>query len=165
MHIRPVDPGDLPELLDMVRALAMFHGDRPGITLQALARDTLGPAPWLRVLVGQGRAGLLAYAALSPRVRLQYGQRGMEIDHLFVCEGDRGAGLGRRMLDAATQQARRDRCDFVTIGTVPENSRARAVYAACGFEPHATDPNRFRIDLRTAPGAAQIAVPNARDAP
>lgn len=144
LTLRRVEARDLPALLEMVRALALHHGDPPECTEAALARDVLGPAPWLQVLVAQ-RDGLEGYAAMCPLAQLQYGVRGMDMHHLFVVPYARGQGVGRALIDGAVKLARGQGCRYVTVGTHPDNRPAAAVYRAAGFDDLPPPGPRFRI--------------------
>ncbi len=46
MRIRDMRPGDLPEVLGMVEALARHRGDEPGVTLDGLRAGASG---WWRL--------------------------------------------------------------------------------------------------------------------
>ncbi|MEX3316464.1 N-acetyltransferase family protein [Sulfitobacter sp. PS-8MA] len=144
--IRPAEKSDLPMVLDLAHALAAYHGDAATLTLPALERDSLGPAPWITLLVAQGNTGLQGYAALCPQMQLQFGARGMDLHHLFVCDTARGKGLGRALVQAALDHARAQGCAYVTVGTDPRNQRVQGFYRRAGFDQIAADP-RFRARL------------------
>ena len=91
--IRTVRRADLPRLLDMVQALARHHGDDPIATVGTLDRDLLGRDRIARGLVARTGPELLGYAILVPLLRVQYGQRGMDLHHLFVHGPARGKGV------------------------------------------------------------------------
>lgn len=133
LTIRGVEAEDLPALAGMIAALAAHHGDRARITPEALARDALGEAPWLRVLVAEAGGGLLGYAALCPRMQLQFGQRGMDLHHLYLEPQARGRGLGRRLIEAAADLARGLGCSYLSVSAEAANWHAQTVYRACGF--------------------------------
>jgi len=145
--IRPVAPGDLPALAALVAALGADHGDTVAPDAGALARDVLGPAPWLRVLVAEAGGTLAGYAALCPRAQLQFGLRGIDIHHLYVAPDARGWGLGRRLIDACLDLADSLGCGYVTVDAALDNRAAQAVYAACGFERIDPEAARFRRRL------------------
>lgn len=152
IRIRPVERRDLRDVHEMIVALAAHHGEGAAVTLADLRRDLFGVTPWLRMLVAEGD-GIIGYASLGQRIRLGDGQRGLEVEHLFVRESLRGKGLGRRLLAAAEETARRLEGGFVTIGTHPDNAAARDAYRACGYEPLPHDPLRFRKGLLHDAGA------------
>lgn len=154
-RIRDLREDDLPALAAMVTALARHHGDTARSDLATLRRDLLGPAPWLRALVAEGETGLLGYAALCPRAQLHFGLRGMDLSHLYVAPVARGKGLGRQLIEAAADHARRLGCSFMTVETTIGNWHAQTVYRACGFEPAPHGGSRFHRAL--APASAQAA--------
>ncbi len=133
LKVRRVRRADLPVLLGMVQALALHHGDQSVVTLGALARDLLGRAPWARGLVASAGTKLLGYAILAPLLRAQYGQRGMDLHHLYVVEPARGQGAGRALIAAAQAEARDAGAAYLSVGTHPANHAAAAAYLACDF--------------------------------
>jgi GNAT superfamily N-acetyltransferase len=132
--IRAATPADLPELVAMVQALAAHHGDTSQISEAALARDLFAPQPWLQALVAEGSKRLIGYAALTQLTRLQYGQRGFDIHHLFVVADHRGRGLGKALITAILDHARAQGCSYITVSALEGNLPARAFYAAQGFQ-------------------------------
>ena len=112
--IRAATPADLPELVAMVQALAAHHGDTSQISEAALARDLFAPQPWLQALVAEGSKRLIGYAALTQLTRLQYGQRGFDIHHLFVVADHRGRGLGKPLITSILEHARAQGCSYIT---------------------------------------------------
>jgi GNAT superfamily N-acetyltransferase len=149
--IRPVAPADIPALAALVAALGALHDESIAPDQGALARDVLGPAPWLRVLVAESGGALVGYAALCPRAQLQFGLRGIDIHHLYVAPDARGWGLGRRLIDACLDLATTLGCGFVTVDAALENRAAQAVYEACGFERFDPEAARFRLRLPAPP--------------
>ena len=133
-------------VLDLAHALAAYHGDAATLSLAALERDCLGPAPWVTLLVAEGRTGLQGYAALCPQMQLQFGTRGMDLHHLFVCDTARGRGIGRALVTAALEHARGQGCAYITVGTDARNARVQGFYRGAGFEKITPDP-RFRYRL------------------
>ncbi len=145
-RIRPAVPADLDALLPLVAALARHHGDAPRLSAATLAGDLFGPVPWFHVLVAEAR-GLIGYAALLPLARLQHGERGLDLHHLFVAEDARGQGVGRAMLAGAEDLARQMGCRYLIIGTAAENLAAQEFYQAQGYRPIPNPSKRFLKDL------------------
>ena len=145
--IRKVTEADCAQLLGMVQGLAVHHDDVAKASLQTLRRDVLGDAPWLRVLIALIGDAPVGYIALCPLAQMQFGVRGMDMHHLFVKAGFRGRGIGGQLIGAAKQKARGLGCDFMMVGTHPDNRAAQAFYLSQGFTlRHQTDP-RFRLVL------------------
>jgi GNAT superfamily N-acetyltransferase len=146
--IRPAAPPDLPALLALIEAMTRHHDDEPGVTAAGLARDFFGPEPWFRGLVAAQAGQLIGYAALLPLARLGYGQRGLDLHHLFVAQGQRGRGIGTALIAASLDLARDLECDYMIIGTHPENFAAQGFYQSLGFERMPTTAVRFTRSLK-----------------
>ncbi|MDZ4312404.1 MAG: GNAT family N-acetyltransferase [Cypionkella sp.] len=145
--IRPATPADLSQLCKMVHALAAYHGDTATATVANLQRDLFGPSPWLHALVFQGPRRLQGYAALTQLARVQFGQRGMDLHHLYVCTDARGDGIGKALLAASLDYARSKTASYVTVSTLPGNAIAQAFYLAQGFQPAPVAGLRYAFDL------------------
>lgn len=145
MQVRPVAEGDLPALLPMVQALARFHGHAPKLTTESLARDVLGPDPWVHVLVAGDEAGLVGYAAVLRLARFQFGQRGIDLHHVYVTEGRRGHGIGGALVGAALELGARLGATYATVTATPDNTAAQKFYASLGFSPAPRFGARFAI--------------------
>jgi ribosomal protein S18 acetylase RimI-like enzyme len=145
--IRAATPADLPQLVALIRALAAHHDDAATVTEATLARDLFGPQIWLQMLVSDANGALDAYLALSHLARLQWGQRGMDIHHLYVAESQRGSGLGAAMIAAAIALARAQDCSYLTVTALETNPKAQAFYTKQGFHPAPPHGLRFALDL------------------
>lgn len=145
--IRSAEPGDLTELLEMVVALTRHHADVARVTAQSLKRDVFGPVPWYHVLVAVQGAGLVGYAAALPLGRLGYGARGLDLHHLFVQPAARRLGVGRNLVRAVEDMARKMGGSYVIIGTHPDNLAAQSYYPQLGYLPHENTARRFTKTL------------------
>ncbi len=134
--IRRALPGDLPGLVDMITALAAHHDDTSPVTPATLSRDLFSNPAWAQVLVAERQDGQLAgYASLLPRYRMQFGQKGLDLHHLFVRPEWRGQGLGKRLIKACLAVGEELGCTAMTVGTDPENETAQDIYLHLGFRP------------------------------
>ena len=145
--IRRAEPADLVTLLRLVEALTRHHDDVPRLTRDSLERDVLGPAPWFHVLVAARGAEVLGYAALLPLARLGYGERGLDLHHLFVAEAERRRGTGTALVRASEDLSRDLGCNYVIIGTHPGNWAAQEYYQRLGFDRMANSAVRFTRSL------------------
>lgn len=141
--IRHAKPRDLPELNAMIAALAMHHGDASAMTPDVLERDLFGPTPWIQALVADSGDGLIGYAILVPLYRAQEGKRGMELHHLFVCDGQRGNGIGQHLVDRAKQIARASGCNFLSVSAATGNFAAHRFYENMDFVPRPVTGMRY----------------------
>lgn len=144
---RRAGPSDLTAILDMVCGLAADHGDTALVDLTALTRDLTGPHPWAIALVAEADDDLVGYAALLPLYRLQLGQRGMDLHHLYVKPPFRSLGVGEHLVDAAKAEATARGCTYMTVGTHADNVRAHRLYERLGFEHVPASGPRFRLTL------------------
>ena len=147
MQVRPVTPEDLPQLLLLVEALARFHGDTPQLTPDSVARDVLGSDPWVHVLVAEVDGALVGYVALLRLARFQYGQRGVDLHHVFVRESHRGRGLGGALVGAALDLGGRLGASYATVTATPANAAAQTFYASLGFAPAPRFGARFATTI------------------
>lgn len=147
MHIRLITPADLPQVLEMVQALASHHGDTPQASLASLSRDLFGPQPWAQGLVTDEGGTLIAYALLLPLMRAHLGERGMDLHHLFVRPDMRSKGHGAALLRKARDHAAAQGCVYLTVSTQEANAEARDFYIHHGFHSAPPSPWRFALDL------------------
>lgn len=147
LTVRPAARRDLCAIARMIAALAAHHGDTAAVDPGTLRRDALGSGRWIDLFVAQAGRAPIGYAMVHRWYRGAPGQRGMELHHLYVEAGHRGAGVGRRLIEAVVAHARAQGCAFVSIGTTPDNTAAQAVYRHLGFDPSPPPGPRFRMSL------------------
>ena len=147
--IRPALPADLSAIMVMVEALTRHHDDVPRLSLDTLERDLFGAMAWFHVLVAECASDLVGYAALLPLARLGYGERGMDLHHLFVVKSARHLGTGTLLVQAAEQMARVLGCSYLIIGTHPENAAAQDFYVARGYLSIPNASKRFQRKLES----------------
>ncbi|MDU8929200.1 GNAT family N-acetyltransferase [Alisedimentitalea sp. MJ-SS2] len=147
ISIRRLVPDDIGALGEMVGALARHHGDEPGAGDAELRRDCLGNDPWLTVWIADVAGTPVGYAACQRRVQMQFGRRGIELHHLFVDAARRGQGVGADLVGRVKEWAEREACEFVVVGTEPDNIRAQGFYLGLGFQQVALDGVRFWLPV------------------
>lgn len=149
--IRPAERRDLSTLTALIRALAAHHGDAALIHEDRLRRLLFGPARALTALIAEIDGRPVGYAANTLRVRLNDGELGTEITHLFVVPELRGHGIGRALVEAAAEAAEMAGHSYLVIGTHPTNRAAQEAYRRMGLEDLAEAPGpRFVRRLGTA---------------
>jgi len=138
LRIRDGRAADAPDIVAMIEALSLYHGDVAGIGLEDVIFLCFGPSPWLRLIVAEHDRRIVGYAALQKKVQLQFARRLMDLQHLFVIPQMREQGVGRALIAHAAEHARLHRCAGLTLGVMAQNTPAQAFYRALGFQVRET---------------------------
>ena len=146
VNIRPAVPDDLPQVHEMIGLLAQHHGDEVLISIQDLHRRIFDQALG-RILVAAEEEGLVGYALILAWPNLVTGRTRYEIDHLFVKEWRRQAGIGRALIAAARVAALTQGAEVLRIGTHPKNLGAQTAYRQMGLAELPLPGPRFRVEL------------------
>jgi ribosomal protein S18 acetylase RimI-like enzyme len=118
---------------------AEFDEPTPGAAAVAdRVRALLATSEMIVVLGGEGPDGL-AVLRLRPAVLTD----GFEcyLEDLYVVPGRRGRGLGRAIMEAAMEVARREGAIEMHLGTSENDVAARALYESLGFSNREGAPN------------------------
>jgi L-amino acid N-acyltransferase YncA len=131
LRVEPMLPADWP-------AVAAIYAD--GIATGNATFETEVPS-WERWdashlaehrLVARGGGEVLGWAALAP-VSDRCAYAGVAENSLYVAEGARGLGVGRRLLTELVERAERAGIWTVQTGVFPENTGSLALHLRCGF--------------------------------
>jgi len=82
------------------------------------------------LLAGSGPDGV---AELRLRPSIMTGALDAYLEELYVAPAKRGQGLGRALLEAAMETARRQGAARIELGTSEDDTAARALYESAGF--------------------------------
>jgi GNAT superfamily N-acetyltransferase len=137
IRIRPAEPADASVILAMVRELAVYERE-PLTSVEAreedFLRDCFGPARRCAVLIGEVGARVQGFALFFHNYSTWVGRAGIHVEDLFVRDGARGLGLGRRLLAAVAQIAVERGCRRLDLAVLDWNP-ARKLYEQLGFTP------------------------------
>ncbi|WP_221351870.1 GNAT family N-acetyltransferase [Streptomyces beigongshangae] len=89
-------------------------------------------------VVGYVRLGFPTPLASNAHVR--------QIQGLAVADGARGSGVGRALVRAAVEEARRQGARRITLRVLGHNAPARALYESEGFVVEGVQPEEFLLD-------------------
>ena len=130
-------PADEAALLPLVRA---YHAFEDVDLSDAQRRAALGPllAPdssFGRVWLIRSAGRTVGYAAVCFGYSIEFAGRDAFLDELFVEEAARGRGIGRAVLALVQQQCAALGVGALHLEVARDNTRARRLYEALGFEP------------------------------
>jgi len=135
VNVRAAIPGDIPQLLTLVRRYWEFEEITPFSALRVelvlkrlLAEPRLGTA-W----VAESPAGLVGYLLAVTVLSVEHGGIMAEIDELFVLPEARSHGLGARLLETAEAALEARGCVRLQLQLGTGNATARAFYERRGY--------------------------------
>ncbi|ALC23617.1 GNAT family N-acetyltransferase [Streptomyces pristinaespiralis] len=148
-HIRPARRDDDAELGELDRAAwSPVHAvtPRPEPPYDAFFDANHRPEHFL--VAEDAHGAILGYIRLVPPTPLACNRHVRQIQGLAVAERARGRGVGRALLRAACEEARRQGAVRITLRVLSHNAPARALYEAEGFVVEGVLPGEFHLDGR-----------------
>ena len=103
--------------------------DDPAV-LERRYREQLSSGEVTVLLVGDGPDG---FAQLRYKSQIYSDAPTAYLEELYVAPARRGGGLGRSLLEAAMEEARRHGADHMDLGTSEDDTAARGLYESAGF--------------------------------
>lgn len=98
------------------------------------------------VLVAEHDGALRGYVRVSRAGSLPSQAHVRVINGLVVDPERQGSGVGRRLIEAAVEEAERRGARKVTLRVLATNTRARALYESCGFVVEGTLRGEFVLN-------------------
>tara|TARA_R110000868_G_scaffold2809_7_gene19388 strand:- start:4328 stop:4807 length:480 start_codon:yes stop_codon:yes gene_type:complete len=100
-----------------------------------------------RIFVAEREGRAIGWAAITPEqhpvfvveAERAYGY----ITELFVAETARGGGVGRALMRACEDEARRLGLKQIVVGVLSANRRTAEIYASAGFEPYTAELRKY----------------------
>lgn len=126
---------DAVSCYEMVRKLAQHEGlgDYLQIDQATFTEAAFGPSPKFEILVAELNGEIAGLVTYFHRFHIWFGENLIEIDDLFVRQSARGHGIGKRLLLAIGQQAKRENVHVKwTITT--NNVRTIHMYRRMGID-------------------------------
>jgi len=129
MHIRSANSAEAPELMKLND---LFNGAGcNGIEAIAESIENNGRET---VCVADGGGFLAGYCCGQIQSSMCYSYEYAVITELFVMEGYRRRGVGRRLLNAAENELIKRGAAHFHLATGEDNAAAQALYRSCGYE-------------------------------
>jgi RimJ/RimL family protein N-acetyltransferase len=131
--VRPATGDDVPAIVAAFGAVVderRWLGTEPGFDRQARIAQLLAGIedPDVGVLVAE------AASVVVGNLNIQKHSYGVCELGMFVADGWRGRGVGRRLLEAAIAWARAAGAHKISLQLWPDNAAAEALYRSCGFQ-------------------------------
>ncbi|MEU6251899.1 GNAT family N-acetyltransferase [Streptomyces sp. NPDC047043] len=145
-HIRhaTLDDEDALGLLDRTHWSTLHSvGPRPQPPYEPFFDERFGPRDHL---VAELEGELVGYIRLGYPTPLASNSHVRQIQGLVVAEKARGAGVGRALLRAVREEARRQGARRLTLRVLGHNAPARGLYEAEGFVVEGVLPEEFLLD-------------------
>jgi len=140
MDIRPARPGDIPQLLTLIRRYWDFEGIEgfAALRIELVLKELLG-GPMARgaVWVAESQGTLAGYLIVVLVMSVEHQGLMGEIDEFFVSPEARSHGTGARLLAAAEADLIRRGCLRLQLQLAIRNERARAFYTHHGYAARA----------------------------
>jgi GNAT superfamily N-acetyltransferase len=156
MKIRDIRlPDDKPAALSFIMGSQRFeHAVEPNRRLDPAVADEQFAVLMERVASEKGRVftaeedsraiGWGVFIVVQTPVFVVEAERNSGyIDELFVDEAARGRGVGRALIAACEDEARRLGLKQIMLGVLDGNTRARAIYDRAGFAPYALELRKY----------------------
>ena len=135
--IRPATVGDVPIILELIRALATYERAPDEVTAseQGLADVLFGEKPAAEVLLAFEKERPVGFAVYFYNFSTWLGRPGLYLEDLFVRPEDRGKGYGRALLVRLAQIARDRGCGRMEWAVLNWNEPAIKFYRKLGANP------------------------------
>ena len=134
--IRTATPADIPEILNFIRALAVYERAPEAViaTEADLLRDGFGANPFYFCLIAEHDGQPAGFAFYFFDYSTWLGRPGIYLEDLFVHPEFRGLGIGKALLKQVAAVALEKNCARLKWSVLDWNTPAIDFYRAMGAE-------------------------------
>lgn len=145
IQIRDAVPGDVPQILAMIKELATFEREPDAVvaTEADLLRDGWGPEKRFSCRIAELDGTVQGFALWFYSYSTWEGHAGIYLEDLYVRPDARRFGLGERLVVDLARRAVREGCRRLDLSVLEWNP-ARAFYRRLGVE-HRADWLPYRV--------------------
>lgn len=130
-RVRLAEPGDAEAAAGLMHRFENeFEGDIDEPEVLAVRYREQMASGLIVLFGGDGPDG---FAQLRLQGQIYSDAPSAYLEELYVVPERRGEGLGRALLEAAIEEARRRGADHIDVNTAEDDTEARALYASAGF--------------------------------
>src|SRR4029077_7432094 len=136
-RIRPATSGDVPVILELIRALATYERAPNDVTAteKGLTEVLFDEKPSAEVLLAFENETAVVFAVFFHNFSTWLGRPGLYLEDLFVRPEHRGKGYGRALLIHLAKIARERNCGRMEWAGVGLNEPAIQFYQKLGAKP------------------------------
>lgn len=133
MTIRKATPNDMPQVLDLIRELAVFEKEPDAVVITAddLVRDGFGDHPLFHCYVAEIDQRIVGIALYYYRYSTWKGKT-LHLEDLIVQESYRGTGIGHQLYKEIIHQGQRDQVRRIEWAVLDWNTPAIDFYTKTG---------------------------------
>lgn len=133
MHIRAATEADIPAILSLIHALALYEREPDAVQIgeAELRRDGFGPQPLFECLLAEENGHAVGFALYFPIYSTWRGPS-LHLEDLFVEPEHRGRGIGAALLARVAALAMERGCARMQWDVLDWNSSAIEFYQSRG---------------------------------
>ena len=133
MHIRLATESDVPTILALIHALAVYEREPDAVQLgeAELRRDGFGPQPLFECLLADDQGEAAGFALYFPIYSTWRGPS-IHLEDLFVKPSHRGRGIGKALLERVAAIAMERNCGRLQWDVLDWNTPAIDFYVGLG---------------------------------
>ncbi|MEQ9334488.1 GNAT family N-acetyltransferase [Thalassobaculum sp.] len=145
--IRPMAPDDAPAIARMARALSAHEGAAPPpFDAEAVRRWGFGPGRRFDGMVADRGGRAVGYALFHDGFHVGRGMPGLMLMDLYAEPAVRRHGVGRALMAAVAEEARRRGGTWVVWQVHPDNLEGLAFYRALGARRYRAADFELAVD-------------------
>ncbi len=132
--IRPASRADVPEIVSLIRALAVYEKLPHEVDLDdaALAEHLFGPRPYAECLMAEDAGAVVGFALFFHNYSTFGGKPGLYLEDLFVIPEARGRGHGKALFLELARLAKARNCGRLEWAVLDWNEPAIGFYKSLG---------------------------------
>lgn len=133
ISVRRGTPEDIPATLNLIRELALYEKAPHEVdnTEERMLQDGFGPNPIFGFHVAEQESIIVGIAVYYFRYSTWKGRR-LYLEDIVVTEPQRGKGIGKLLLQASIEEAKRTGCNGMTWQVLEWNTPAIRFYEKFG---------------------------------
>jgi len=133
MNIRTGKKEDLPQVLELIKELALYEKAPQEVinTVAAMEKDGFGTHPVFGFFVAENEKGIVGLSLYYWRYSTWKGKR-LYLEDIIVTESERGTGIGKKLFERTMQKALEENCTGMMWQVLDWNEPAINFYKKYG---------------------------------